>query len=207
MAPTPLPVEIQGMLLTQSLGESLAIWARVEDELSLIFINAIGAQQDTAARAVFYAVRSFEARLSVTQAAVGAIWPPLPGLIAAEWNALSNLLTRKAKARNALAHGGILELSINDGPTNAYIDPFLNVTGGRMVAKAENLLSVKQVQEKGDGFSKLALRVSAFEMMLALHLKRQPKSLLRVNHPDPAVRAQANQTPQEHPKPPESSQA
>ena len=195
MANNPIQSEdIQRLLITQAMGQALAAWARVEEEMSLVFIHAMGATFDPSARAVFFSVRSFEARLGMTDAAIKAMYPPLPeDTLGKEWNALHNRLRVKNKSRNEIAHAGVLFVATNGGKSIAYADPYLNVTSRRSLPIDTNLRSLKQITEAEQGFISAALRISAFEMDLAAHLKRQPTSLLRANHSDPAVRNPASQ--------------
>ena len=90
MAKDPvLPEEFQRHMITQFMGQALSTWARVEEELSLVFIHAIGAAFDEPARAVFFSVRSFEARLGMTHAAIDAMHPPLPSPVPPATDSLS----------------------------------------------------------------------------------------------------------------------
>lgn len=183
------------------MGAAIGAWARIEEELSLVFVHAIGAPFDAPARAVFYSVRSFEARLGMTQAAVNAMWPvlPQPGL-GKEWNALYNRLRDKNKSRNEIAHSGLISYSEDGAPSEVYADPYLNLTSRRNFPAKEQLRTRNQIDAIRGGFDLAAIRLSTFETELALHLGRQPTSLLRVNHPDPEVRNPAIQSFQEFAK-------
>jgi hypothetical protein len=90
-----MALDAQRLLISASIGDAISAWARVEEELSIIFEHALAANNPKSASAVFYSVRSFEARLTMTQASISMLWPPLPTDDQSEWDSLVNLLNRK----------------------------------------------------------------------------------------------------------------
>jgi hypothetical protein len=155
MTTTPAPLELQQITLAALLGHALSTWARVEEELCLVFEAALNTPNPFAARACFYAVRSFEARLDVVHAAITSIHL-LPVELSKEWKAIHNNLRRKARARNQLAHSAITNISVNGGPMNAYIDPFSDTSSRRKLPLIENVLTQKQMEERLSSFWRLA---------------------------------------------------
>ena len=97
------------------LGQAVEHWSQVEDALCDVFVASIGidpTDEDncTVGAAGFYAVLSFEAKLSMTHATVCARFqdltldPPRPHPLRVRWLTLHNRAINGGQTRNKLAH-------------------------------------------------------------------------------------------------------
>ena len=99
-------------------GQALQAWANVERTLGRLFIHLLGGTES--ARAVYYTVIVFNARLDMTDAAFRGSYPRPDHLT--EWEALAKRLKTKSKIRNKLAH---FETTFDKtaNPPRAFLSP------------------------------------------------------------------------------------
>lgn len=195
---TKQPNKLQSDLVAAraAIGEALTTWAVVEDDLCTTFVRALTAETNRPAVLAYFAIRSFEARLSAVNAAISGRYD-LPKELHEEWESLSNKIRRKSKARNELAHCSLL--SLNHRSDEVKIFPFFSMVEdftpdpdeGKSSKVEENYKSLKigDVAQRSESFGKLIKKIRAFNAKLPQRsLLAQPKNDLTINRAEPHPR-------------------
>jgi hypothetical protein len=173
-------------------GSGINAWSLVEFELCLLFKQALQADNEDGASAAFYAMRSFEARLAITNAALESILTlkDMPPELHAEWTNIFNRTSKKAKKRAELAHSGMV---MEDGKAKLEVFPKMYHHGTN--GKAEIYLTAKVLAERRTSFSQLAMQLSDFEKKLAFVLGIPSKTRLQSAYPAQEPRKPSDPNP------------
>lgn len=113
------------MMVFARTGEALHAWGRVEDSLCTIFMTAISSRNYKATHAAFFAIVSFDAKLSVADVAVRAALEAHTSHLE-HWARLEKALRKKKAIRNKLAHSQTL---YQRDRNEARLMPYYSVTG------------------------------------------------------------------------------
>jgi hypothetical protein len=106
-------------------GEALSAWGRIEDALCTIFMTGIASRNYNASHAAFFAIVSFDAKLSVADCAIRAALETQPAHLQ-HWVKLKNTLQKKKSIRNKLAHSQAVYNAARD---EARLLPYYSVVG------------------------------------------------------------------------------
>lgn len=100
--------------LYRAIGRALTTWSRLEFDLCLVFCNSINpGGHSNPADGAYWAILSFEAKISAVSAVVQRAFPPYlteHEELNAAWTNLKNRLLRRNKVRNKIAHGTVVNL-------------------------------------------------------------------------------------------------
>jgi hypothetical protein len=158
-----------------AIGRALTTWGQLEDALCRVYCHTISTNSYPA-RAGFWVVESFRAKLGMTDAVVSARFSRTAD-IATEWNALHNRLLKKNQTRNALAHGSVINQSYTKPKTKkkereTFFAPFY-WKGDRIFkiadsfakhgvydGRPDNRMYLKDIEQAEDGFRKATDRLS-----------------------------------------------
>jgi hypothetical protein len=147
--------------MQRALGAAISAWGGIEGSLSLIFQRAVGRHRNVAGSAAFSAVLSYEAQLSMTNAAVQATFARDPELLA-EWKALAKRIDKLRPRRNKLAHGQIVrETIMGKRLTKTRFLPFFHMHHHHGTDAFEQW-TVEQVRALRDDFKLLARDMQRF---------------------------------------------
>jgi hypothetical protein len=111
--------------LLKAIAEGLDSWAIVEAHLCSIFAVAVTAKEYPAAAAAFSAIVSFDAQINMVHASMTRTFPN-EGEIYLEWKALKKKLDGLRSARNKLAHGKVVPVTMKGGETSWRYLPFFH---------------------------------------------------------------------------------
>lgn len=205
----PSKDDLEYEAIASLLGQAIAAWTRVEEELCLVFQAALNAPHPYVARAVYYEVHSFETRLDMTDAAVRAVMPFLKADLSGEWKSLYEKLGKAKRKRNQIAHADIIGHSVHPAPMAYYVDPYGEETAKRSMPRLidpRRLLSQTHVTHRRNSFLLTACRVAKFETQLCAEQGRPSASFLLATHHARVLRASDARTRGEGEPPPEPSQ-
>jgi len=168
--------------LAVAIVEALSAWSVVEVQLTRLFatLSDLETFQDGAfnynkkAHLIFDTIKSFEARLEIIDALMGA--EGLSELELETWNRCSLRLGKLYKRRHPLAHFVYMQATSNAGK-DAQIAPFFTL--GAAMRQDVKSLTTAQITERKDHFEEMLHPISYFEYDA---LKRRG---LRLDNPMP----------------------
>lgn len=109
----------------QQIGIALHTWARVEDELCRLFCFCFDPDNASPADQAFWAIVSFEAKLSMVGAVINARFNHKPD-IKTDWLKLKDALVARNKARNKIAHGTVVRMQRRKRGVRQHWETFLS---------------------------------------------------------------------------------
>ena len=160
-----------------SIGNAITTWAAVEDELCKTFCSALTVRFDLPAIAAFFAIRSFEGKLSALEAAITSL--DLPDIILDDWKRIYTALRTKNKKRNKIAHCSLLLLPHLDYECRIFPFFSMNTESTEAMASEEPLDTVENryhnlrphdIDNMAESFYQLSIKVREFNTELSRHL-------------------------------------
>jgi hypothetical protein len=109
--------------LYTAIGHALDTWAIIEAHLCSIFAVAVTAKEYAPAAAAFSAILSFEAQIDMVHAALARSFAPTSAEIGS-WTTIRKKLDKLRPARNRLAHGKVVPVTMRGGEMQFRYLPF-----------------------------------------------------------------------------------
>jgi hypothetical protein len=171
--PKDLTLEQETQEFYKALGESISKWQRVEENLATIFAAAINndGQFSSSANAAFHSVLNFKTKLDMTHAALNTIafmsaferLPGEPSPMFVAWGPLRNRASRRADARNEMAHFAMHVDDAKKPGYRCYLAPnFFNVNAIIRYAGKPPTRNTCALIARGNSFDKLGVQLLAF---------------------------------------------
>lgn len=91
-----------------ALGQAISQWQHVEDQIYQIYAACLASENDPATAAAYHTVVNFQTRLQMTDAALRHTFRK--GKIAAEWPKKRDMVRKKSRIRNNLAHFEVVQM-------------------------------------------------------------------------------------------------
>jgi len=178
-----------------AIGHAQTTWAALEHELCRVFCETVnplvndpsGAQLPwSAAEDAFWAIRSFEPRLDMADAALERLLGPKTrsenAALLSEWTRTSKRIAEKSRKRNAFAHGSIWKEQRGSDLFVGFAPFFNQAMAGQRVAFSQsgmylvlmsgppkNLWTAQQIDAVRKGFDAGIIRLRRFHGALQAH--------------------------------------
>jgi hypothetical protein len=161
-----------GNELLTLMGNALACWQGIEHTIAdtyLVFFSPLRADP---ASVTFYAVRTFEARLSIVNALINFFCSKQQKT---EWSAIYALVRKRSRSRNAIAHG--LVLRHGKPPRSEFVvgRSIYDISNFPDPPLKNNFYTRKELREMCKVFLSLTKKLDEFRRSLASDQKLRKK--------------------------------
>lgn len=151
-------------------GQSIAIWAQVEQQVGDLYATCVGAhgvmvnQFHQPLVVSYYSIMSFDARLLMTSTALSEAMSDQQAIVS-EWTTLANRISRKYKIRSNIAHFSLYGSAKRDEGKQIWLSPKPPVFGVKRGTKNGKAIEyyAPDLEAICNNFKQVATAISQFD--------------------------------------------